>query len=835
MDDMWQDLVYAFRTLRRSPMFAAVAVASLALGIGANTAIFSLLDQVVLRSLPVRDAERLVVLHREYSPNGTSSSDNHESVFSYPMYRDLRDRAPAFAGILARRGATVRVAWQGSTEGARAELVSGNFFNALGVSAAAGRTLMPADDGAPGAHPVAVLGYGYWVSRFAGNRGLIGQSIAVNGLPFTVVGVADSRFHGILQGDASNVFVPIAMQRAIMPTIDVLEDPQYRWLNLFARLKPGETMAQAQAATQVLYHQIVQADAAALVHLRSERARQEFLNHRVELRPAAQGISALRDKWESPLRVLMVMVGLVLLIACANVAGLLVARATGRRREIAIRLAMGARSGDLVRQLLLEGLVLSLAGGALGLAVERWSTAALLGMLPRDAFNDWISSGLDARLFLFTFGLSAVSGLLFAAAPAIQATRADLAVSLRTQAANLSGPGGPARLRQALVMAQVALSMLLAIGAGLFAASTANLLKANLGFRAQRLLVFNVDASLDRPSVAAALVFYRDLTSRLAAIPGVVGVAASSGGLFGGGSNGGNITVEGYRAHENEETDSLRVAVSPGYFQALGIPLRAGRDFTERDESATSVKPVVVNEAFVKRYLPGQNAIGRRFMPGSSNHPVFNLEIVGVAADHRSEPRDTVKPTFYFPYAQWIEPDRLTFFVRSPGDSAALAAAIRQAVRATDPDLPVGDIQSAEIDIRNSLYAERLIAILAAAFGILATLLAAIGLYGVMAYAVARRTGEIGVRMALGAMPAGVLGMVLKEAGRLALAGIVIGWIAAFAVGRFVEAQLYGVRAANPAIYAAATAALLAAALAAALIPGWRAARVDPVVALKYE
>ena len=832
---MWQDLVYAFRTLRRSPMFAAVAVASLALGIGANTAICSLLDQVVLRSLPVRDAERLVVLHREYSPNGTSSSDCNQSVFSYPMYRDLRDRDSAFAGIMARTSGPVRVAWQGSTEGERAELVSGNFFTTLGVGAAAGRTLLPDDDGAPGAHPVAVLGYPYWVSRFAGNRALIGQSVAINGLPFTVVGVADARFHGIFQGNASNIFVPIAMQRAILPTIDVLNDPQYRWLNLFARMKPGETLAQAQAATQVVYHQIVQADAAALGHLRTDRARREFLNHKVDLRPAAQGISALRDKWESPLRVLMVMVGLVLLIACANVAGLLVARATGRRREIAIRLAMGARAGDLVRQLLLEGLVLSIAGGVVALGVERWSTAALLGVLPRDAFNDWITGGLDARLFLFTLALSVVSGLLFAAAPAIQATRADLAVSLRTQAANLSGPGGPARLRQLLVTGQVALSMLLAIGAGLFATSTANLLKANLGFHPERLLVFNVNAALDRPNVAAALVFYRDLTSRLATIPGVVGVAASNSGLFGNGSGSGNITVEGYRARESEETDSDYVTVSPGFFQALGIPLRAGRDFTERDESAAGVKPVVVNEAFVKHYLPGQNALGHRFMSGSSNHPVFNLEIVGVAADNRSEPRATVKPTYYFPYAQWTKPDRLTFFVRSAGDSSALPGAIRQAVRATDPDLPVGEIQSAEINIRDSLYAERLIATLAAAFGILATLLAAIGLYGVMAYAVARRTGEIGVRMALGAMPAAVLGMVLKEAGRLALAGIVIGWIAAFAVGRFVEAQLYGVRAANPAIYAAATAALLAAALAAALIPGWRAARVDPVVALKYE
>ncbi|HKE27810.1 MAG TPA: ABC transporter permease [Bryobacteraceae bacterium] len=832
---MLPDLLFTFRTLRRSPMFTAVAVASLALGIGANTAIFSLLDQVVLRSLPVHDPERLVTIHREYSPNGTSSSDSPESVFSYPMYRQLRDGDPAFDGIIARMASGVRVAWHGSVESARAEMVSGNFFQVLGVPAAAGRTLLPEDNQTPGASPVAVLGYGYWMTRFAGDRAVAGAKVAINGLPFTVVGVADPHFHGVLQGEAGQLFVPIAMQRTISPTVDVLEDPQYRWLTLFARLKPGESLARAQAASEVVYHRIIAADTAQLAHYRTERARQEYLNHTVQLHPAAQGISALRDKWDKPLRVLMVMVGLVLLIACANVAGLLVARATGRRREISIRLAIGAGRGDIVRQLLIEGLVLAMAGGALALLVDRWCTAALLGMLPRDAFNDWVSAGVDLRLFLFTFALAAVSGLLFALVPALQATRTDLAVSLKTQSANVAGGGAPARLRQVLVTGQVALSMMLAVGAGLFAVSMANLLKADLGFRPERLLIFDVNAVLDRPHLADAVAFYHELTTRLTGLPGVTAVGASNSGLFGGGRSGGNITVEGYRAAENEETDSNRMAVSPGYFQALGIPLRTGRDFTERDETATAVRAVIVNEAFVKRYLSGRNPIGARFMSGASNHPVFNLEIVGVAANNRSEPRGTVMPAYYYPYAQWEKPDRLTFCVRSALDQTRLAGAIRQAVRASDPLLPAGRIESAETDIRNSLYTERLISILAAAFGLLATGLAAIGMYGVMAYAVARRTGEIGVRMALGAVPSRVVAMILQEAGRLVLAGIVLGWIAAFGLGRFVEAQLYGVHSANLAIYLAATVVLVAAALAAALLPGWRAARIDPVVALKYE
>jgi predicted permease len=816
-------------------MFCTVAVISMALGIGANTAIFSLLDQVVLRSLPVHDPETLVVLHRQFRPNGTSSADNSESVFSYPMYRDLRDGDAALDGLVARMSAAVRVAWRGSTEAERAELVSGNFFQVLGVGSIAGRTLVSADEGAPGANPVAVLGYGYWMSRFAASRDVIGKTIAINGLPFTVIGVADSRFHGLLQGDAANLFVPITMQRAITPTLDILQDRQFRWLNLFGRLKPGEGIAQAQAATAVAYHRILQSEAATLSGIfRSDRGRQEFLNHTLELRPAAQGISALREKWESPLRVLMAMVGLVLLIACANVAGLLIARATGRRREISIRLAIGAGRGAILKQLLIEGLVLSLAGGTVALGVERWSTGALLRILPQDAFQNWISSGLDARLFLFTFALACISGVLFALAPALQASRTDIAISLRTQSANVAG-GGPPRLRQILVVAQVCLSMLLAIGAGLFVASAGNLLRASLGFRSQNLLVFDINATLDRPKAPDALAFYRDLRERLSAIPGVTGVAAANNGLFGGGSSSGNITVEGYHARENEETDSQRVAVGPGFFHALGITLRAGRDLSERDESATSTSAVVVNEAFVKRYLPNQNPIGKRFMSGASNHPVFNLEIVGVAADSRSEPRATVKPTYYFPYASWTKPDRLTFFVRSAGDSNNLPAAIRNVAHAADADLPVGDIRTADLDIRDSLYTERLVAVLAAAFGILAMLLAAIGLYGVTAYAVARRTGEIGVRMALGAMPASVIGMVLKSAGRLVVPGIVLGWIAAFALGRFVEAELYGVHAADFKIYAAATAVLLGAALLAALVPGWRAAHIDPVVALKYE
>jgi len=833
---MWKDFVYSLRSLRRSPLFTVAAIASLALGIGANTAIFSLLDQVVLRSLPVRDPESLVVLHTDYSAPGRSTSDNHESVFSYPLYRDLRASGAAFSGIVARGGARVRLAWNGNTEAATAELVSGNFFRTLGIGAALGRTLAPSDEGAPDANPVAVLGHAYWSSHFGASPSILNRTVTVNGHPFIVVGVADARFNGLMQGNSPDLYVPLTMERSLIPNFDVLADRKTRWLNLFARLKPGETLPRAQAATDVAYHAIVAAELAGLGRvgsLRDERNRQRFLDHRATLRPAAQGIAALRDKWEKPLRVLTAMVGLVLLIACANVAGLMVARAAGRQREIAIRLAMGARRVALVRQLLIEGLLLALAGGVAGLLVEQWSTAALVGMLPGDEAGGWIADSLDAHLLAYAFAVSLGCGLLFSLLPALQATRPNLAPALKDRASNVAS-AGPARLRAVLVAAQIALSLLLVVGAGLFSSSAANLLNAQLGFRSSQLLMFRVNATLDRADTASATAFYRDLGLRLAAMPNVTGVAAADGGPFSNSGSGGNITVEGYRAGQDEYTGATNIAVSPGYFGGLGIPQRAGREFTDRDDAAAP-KAVVVNQTFVKRYFGKANPLGRRLQFGASTPPKLDCEIVGVVADNGDDVRDPSQETIYYPYAQWDKPSRLVFYVRTAGDPGRLATALRDAVREADPNLPAVDVKTVELKMRESLYTERLIAILSAAFGILATLLAAIGLYGVIAYSVARRTGEIGVRMALGAMPANVLRLVLLGAARLAAVGIAIGLAAAFAGGRLIESQLFGIKASDPIIYIGAAVLLAAVALVAAGVPAWRAARIDPVTALKYE
>jgi putative ABC transport system permease protein len=831
---MTREFAYSFRTLRRSPLFTTAAVLSLALGIGANTAIFSLLNQVVLRSLPVDDPERLVLLHTDYSAPGMSSSDNSESVFSAPVYRDLRERDTAFAALIARMGTPVTVAYRGNAESATADLVSGNFFRTLGVGAAVGRVITPDDDSTPGGGPVVVISHRFWSTHYANDPTILNQTVTLNGHPMTIVGVADARFNGIVPGNASDLFVPISMQRELISTIDALKDRRIRWLNLFGRLKPGESLAQAQAATDGVYHAINQLEFAEMGKLRDDRERDEFLNHRVQLHPAAQGISELREKFEKPLFALMTLVGLVLLIACGNVASLLLARASGRQREIAIRLAIGASRASLIRQLVTEGVVLSLVGGAVGLLIAAWGTSFLLEVLPKD-FHDWLTTTMDLRILAFNFGAASLCGVLFGLIPALQATRPSLVTTLKDQAAGIASAGGPARLRKVLVAGQLALSLLLVAGAGLFTANLINLLNLNLGYRTQRLMAFQVNAELTRPKAPEVVAFYRDVEQRFAAIPGVTSVAAATGGgPFSGSNNAGNITVEGYEAKPGEYTGGMRIGVSAGFFRAMGIPLRAGREFTDHD-AAGAPKVVVVNEAFVKRYLANRNPIGARMMYGGSNHPKFDIEIVGVAADNRTDLRHPAKETIYHPYAQDASAMRATFYLRYAGSESQIASGARAVLRNADAGLPAPETKSVELRIRETLYTERLIAVLSNAFGVLATLLAAIGLYGVVAFAVTRRTSEIGIRVALGAVPADVLRLILKEAGAVALTGIAIGVGGALVLGRLIQTQLFGIAPSDPMVLAASAAILAVVALIAALIPSLRASRIDPVRALKYE
>jgi len=831
---MWNDLVFAIRTLRRNSMFTVFATLSLALGIGATTSIFSLMDQVLLRMLPVHEPGRLVVLHREYQPNGSSDSDNFESVYSYPIYRDLRDRDPAFGGVIARATSRVALSHRGTTKVAAAELVSGNFFQVLGVGATAGRVLTSEDDRNVGASPVVVLSHAYWVSRFGNDAAIVNQTVNINGHPMQVVGVAAAGFKGLIPGSSPDVYVPIAMQRAALPTINILEDRQYHWLNIFARLNAGFSIEHAQAASDVAYRSILESELAARSKPLEGRGRELFLKHRTELRPAAQGINELKRKWQTPLIAVMTMVGLLLLITCANVAGLLLARAAGRQREIAIRLALGAGRGRLMRQLIVEGLVLALIASAFGLLGALWASSGLIHMLPQDLSGNWLKATIDFRLLLFNTVLSALCGLFFGLIPALQATHPDVAGTLKDQAHQVNSAVGANRLRKIMVTAQVAFSLALLVVAGLFSESLFHLLKVDLGFHAERLLTVSVDATPSRPDLPGAVSFYRELQDRLSSIGGVRGAGAESSGPFSGSTASGNITVEGYRAAENENTGAEFSAISPQFFHALGIPLRIGREFTAGDANGAQ-KVVVVNETFVKKYFGSANPLGRRLMFGGSNHPDLDRQIVGVVADHRKEVREKPSEMIYYPYTQWAKPARLTFYIRTEGDETQLGPAIQRLIRSIDSNVAVGDPKPMTLLVNESIYTDRLIAGLSLAFGVLATLMAAIGLYGVVGYAVTRRTSEIGLRMALGALPGDVLRMVLGEASRMVAVGVVIGAAAGVALGRVAQSELFGIQAADPVLVASGVLVIALVTTAAACIPAWRASRIDPVSALKYE
>jgi predicted permease len=833
---MWNDLRFGLRTLRRSPVFTAVAVLSLALGIGANTSIFSLLSQVMFRLLPVAEPERLVVFHTEDQREGTSSSDNHEAVFSYPMYRDLRDRNQVFEGVIARSSAAVAFSYGGQTERARAEVVSGNFFEGLGVRAALGRVFTPDDDRVPGGHPVIVLSHGYWKRRFGGSPALLNQKVNVNGHPMVVIGVAPPGFHGVLGGDTPDLLVPIMMKRETTPNWDGFDDRQYRWLSIFARLRPGVSVRQAEAAMQVLYRAASEEDIAHMTHHRfDQRERERYLSQKLELLPAAQGINPLRDDWETPLVALMAMVGLVLLIACSNVANLMLARANGRQKEIAIRLAIGAGRAAIVRQLVVESLIIALAGGVVGLVVTNWTTAALLRLLPDDATGGWLAASLDWRTLGFCAALAIGTGLLFGLAPAIGSTRLDLAPALKEQSGSAAAGGAQAWLRKVFIVAQVALSLMLLVGAGLFGRSLFNLMNEDPGFRTEKLLRFSVDPSLNGYDVARGRVFYRELQQRLAALPGVRSVGGAFLGPFGSGRRAGNITVEGYRAKEDEYVGASQDALTPDYFRTMGTPLIAGREFTERD-GAGAPKVAIVNQAFAKRYASAGNLLGKRLAFGAGDKVKLDWEIVGIVRDSKyGNLREQADPFIYVSSAQQDELERMTYFVRAMHDESNLGPEIRTLVRNMDANLPVFRMNLMEVQIADSIYRDRLIAILASAFGTLATLLAAIGLYGVVAFNVARRTAEMGLRMALGALPGDVLALVMKEVGLLVATGAFIGLAAAVALSRFIESQLFGMKANDPLVFSVATVVMALAAGLAGYIPARRASRIDPIRALRYE
>lgn len=827
---MWNDLRFALRVMQRSGAVTALAILSLALGIGANTAISSLVYQVALRSVPVADPEQLVVLQSDDYSLGWARRDNSASVFSKPMYEGLRNRLQAFQGLVARAGFEATLAYHGSAVNARAEVISGNFFEVLGVRPALGRLISSADD-RPSGEPVVVLSHDYWTNHLGGDRGVVNQRILLNAHPVVVIGVAPAGFRGLLAGASPDVFAPLSM----MPLVssgwnrDPLVDAY--WLNLVGRLKPGVTTQRAGNEALTLFRAILQDELPQFSNL-NEGARRRLINKTVRVEPAAQGLNELRSQWQTPLLVLMAMTGLLLLIACANVANLLLAKAAARRREIAVRLAIGATRLHLLRQLLVESLLLAAIGGLLGIPLARFLIQGLIGLLPADATGGWLGPSVDGRVLAYGFLVSLATGVLFGLAPAWASARLQLAPALKEQSSGLSAGGSQSQLQRLLVAAQICFSMILLIAAGLFSHSLYNLLKHNVGFVPDHLITFEVDPSLNGYGSKRSLAYFHELRERLAALPGVAMAVNAELAPFGGNNWGTGVKVPGRASDRFDDVQANSVA--PGYFRTLGIAQLAGRDFRPSDNE-TAPKVVIVNRTLARYLFQNENPIGRHLIMGGEQEDV---EIVGVVGDSQfTGMRDTPARFLYTPYDQGSDDftRQAVFFVRSRGADAAVRRAAESVVKQLDPNIPVGRLLTMNTLIRDSVEAERLLAFLVLSFGALAAVLAAVGLYGTISHAVTRRTREFGIRIALGADASRILWLVLGEICWMLGAGIAVGLPATYVLAQLIESQLFGIHADDPLVLIGAAVLMSLVAAVAGLIPGVRAMQIEPVRALKHE
>ena len=839
MTTAWADLRYAIRGLRRSPLFATVAILSLALGIGANSAIFTLMDQVLLRKLPVRHPEQLVMLYQQGPHMGSNMGSR---MHSYPLYQDLQQRAEPFSEVLCRRLFDASVSIDNQTERLEGEMVSGNFFTMLGVEPAAGRVLNSYDDDQVyEGHPVVVLSHDYWVSRFAGDRSVVGRKILVNNYPMTIVGVSQAGFSGVDPTRAPQIRVPILMKAAMMPEWGWVNmgNRRQRWVQVFARLKPGYTVESARAPVQALFAQ-VRAYEMTLPAAKdwSAYSRGEFMKGQLLVAKADLGYSPLRNDFSTALVVLMCMVGLVLLIACANVANLLIARAFARQKEIAVRLSLGSSRGRLVRQLLVESLALSGAGGLLGLGVAYLLTRSLIALVPQQGEPLLISASPDPRILAFTVTLTLLTGLVFGLLPALRASRPDPWVTLKGTVGSIAGTGGSLFLRKGLVAAQVALSFLLLFGAGLFVRSLQNLKTTETGIALDNLVSFQLAPALSGYDDQRAQVFYTTLLDRVRALPGVASAGIASVPILSGDEWDSSVKVEGHKAADGEDMQAFMNAVSPGYFATMKIPLLGGRDFRAGDARNMDGSPdaeyvAIVNRKFAEHYFPGQNAVGKRLGSGGGQRSKLNTEIIGVVADALYEgPREGVRRQVFWP--NWGK-NSTVFYVRTQTSSADIFTAVRNEVRQLDGGIPVYAMKTVEGQLDETLLTDRLIAMLSAGFGGVATLLASIGLYGVMAFVVARRRKELGIRLALGAEPASVILLVMREVLLLVAIGLGVGIPSAIALVRYVSAQLYGIQGADPAIAVWAVVLLTVVSVAAGFIPAKRASRIDPILALRTD
>ena len=839
------DLRYALRSLRANPGFTAIAVASLALGIGVNTVIFSLVDQQLLWSVPARDPARLVNVE-----GGRANT--------YTFYREYRDRAQVFSGLFAGshpRVLAVRPEGAPAAELGKVSYVSGNYFPTLGIGAAAGRVIAGSDDLTPGGGPVAVLAHSYWQRRFAGDPRVVGRKLAVNGYPLGIIGVAEKGFIGLFNGQPADVFVPLTMFPVTMPaSVTVWNTPNMSWLSTMGRLKPGVSLGKAQAAMRVLWPQAAEAVNDALTKAGGRRRRFDR-EEQIVLTPGARGVTRGREPGMDPLAALLIATALVLLIACANVANLLLARATGRGREIAVRLAMGATRGRLVRQLLTESLLLAGIGGAIGLALAYWGVWAL-------ASARLVAADLrfqpSLEVAAFSVGITLLTGILFGLAPAFRATGMGLAQTIK-DGGSASQSNSRLRLGKALIAGQVALSMALLVGAGLFIRTLRNLQSADIGFQSENVAIVDVDPTNLGYRGHRLRTFYDELLDRTRRIPGVRSAGLSLMTPMGEYAQVRSYSAEGYQPKPGENLMAYSNPITEGYFTTLGIPMLLGRDFRPQDEPAVTPRDTlmaaigrwsgggndhdvnashvcIINESLARHLFGGENPVGRHLSYEDRYSAQDALEIVGVVKDvHNSTVRNADREgMIYAPSwsngaeARWIG-------VRVAGDAAPVISAIRRALREMDPNIPVLRTRTLEEYVNASFSRERLVAYLCGFFGALALALASVGLYGVLAYAVTQRTREVGIRLALGAQRADIIRMILRECLAAVVAGVAVGLAGALALTRLVAGLLFGVAPRDPFSIVVAAAAMLSVALLAAAIPARRASRVEPMTALRYE
>ena len=835
-----KDIQYGVRNLVKRPSYTAIALITLALGIGANTAIFTLLNAVTFKPLPVNKPEELV-LFEDSTGEGTSNGDPFTGEwrrYSYAAYQFFLEHDQNYQGLSAFRTGESRVSvnssqtQSGESQRARSHLVSGNYFSVLGVNAFRGRVLTPADD-KPGAPPAAVMSYGYWQEQWNSDPNIVNREILLNGKSFTVVGVAPPEFFGIRVRRSPDLWVPLIFQPQIEMRSSYLEQPRFYWLNFVGRLKPGVQIGQAQASANISLHQFLANQAGSNP---TDDVQKSINSSYVKLAPGARGISGLRTLYSKALQMLMVIVGVVLLIACANVGNLLLSRAAARKAEMSLRLALGASRYRIVRQLLTESLLLAVIGGACGILFAQWGVKVLVSLVAKTAP---LNVHPDLGVLGFTAAISLFAGVIFGMVPALQASKTDLTTAIKEKSSRTGRRGPRFSLASALVVAQVGLSMVLLAGAGLFARSLMKLQEENLGFNRDNVLLIGIDSRLGgyKPTELSGL--YRQILDRLKEVPGVQSATMSTFTPLSGSGRNSTITVRGYTPTPGEDMDVNDMLVSPDYCKTLGVPLLMGREIEVRDTPA-STKIAVVNQSFAQYYFHGENPLGRRFYFGDENDPERSedLEIVGVIGDVKYESaKQEAGRTIYRPILQVQDSGAYNsnLQIRTTGDAASLTPMARGAIREIDPKLPLFDVLTLREQLSGALQREKLVAELASFFGLLALLLACIGLYGVMAHGVVRRTKEIGIRMALGAERGRIVWMVMRETILLVIIGIAVGVPVALGAARLISSQLFGLSPADPITLIASALVLIAVASLAGFLPARKASKVNPLIALRYE